>query len=51
MDYFKNPEKAFEEPIKPTQPVRWWISSDGEGKMGRCGYDAPKINIENSTLE
>ena len=51
VDYFNNPDKALVEPIKPSQPIRWWVSNDGDGKMGRCGYDAPKIKVENSTIE
>uniref|UniRef100_A0A914CC35 GH18 domain-containing protein n=1 Tax=Acrobeloides nanus TaxID=290746 RepID=A0A914CC35_9BILA len=43
VDYGKNPAKILEEPIKPSQTIRWYTMDAGDGRRGRCGRTAPPL--------
>ena len=45
VNYGENPDLLIEEPVRPTiNPILWYLLDAPDGRRGRCGRDAPKLD-------
>ncbi|KAI6182771.1 GH18 domain-containing protein [Aphelenchoides bicaudatus] len=50
INYGRDPMLILQEPVKPSQPIRWYTRDAGEGRSGRCGRLAPLFSNNETAI-